>query len=112
MGASIEKVKGKDFILIIALMIIFSIGGATIGLAESTLIFIPICVMLSKALGYDAIVGMAIVNVGAVCGFAAGWMNIFTVGVAQGIAELPLFSGMGMRIFTHAVVLAIAFFNI
>ncbi len=108
LGASIEKVKGKDVILIITLMIVFSIGGATIGLAESTLIFIPICVMLAKALGYDAIVGMAIVNIGAVCGFAAGWMNIFTVGVAQGIAELPLFSGMGMRIFSHVVVLTIA----
>ena len=89
-------------------MAIFSLGGATFGLAESTLIFIPICVMLAKALGYDAIVGMAIVNIGAVCGFAGGWMNIFTVGVAQGIAELPLFSGMGYRIFTHAVVLIIA----
>ena len=108
LGASIEKVKGKDAILIIALMIIFSLGGATFGLAESTLIFIPIGVMLARALGYDAIVGMAIVNIGAVCGFAGGWMNVFTVGVAQGIAELPLFSGMGYRILTHAVVLTIA----
>ena len=108
LGASIEKVKGRDSILIIFLMTIFSLGGATFGLAESTLIFIPICVMLTRALGYDAIVGMAIINIGAVCGFAAGWMNIFTVGVAQGIAELPLFSGMGFRILTHVVVLTIA----
>lgn len=108
LNASIEKVKGKDAVLIIFLMVIFSLGGATFGLAESTLIFIPICVMLARALGYDAIVGMAIVNIGAVCGFAAGWMNIFTVGVAQGIAEVPLFSGMGYRILTHVVVLAIA----
>lgn len=107
-GASINKVKGKDYLLIIFLMLVFSVGGATFGMAESTLIFIPICVMLAKALGYDAIVGMAIVNVGAVCGFAAGWMNIFTVGVAQGIAELPLFSGMGYRIITHVVVLALS----
>ena len=108
LGASIEKVKGKDAVLIIFLMAIFSLGGSTFGLAESTLIFIPICVMLARALGYDAIVGMAIVNIGAVCGFAAGWMNIFTVGVALGIAEIPLFSGMGYRILTHVVVLAIA----
>lgn len=107
-GAAINKVKGKDYILIIFLMAVFSLGGATFGLAESTLIFIPICVMLAKALGYDAIVGMAIVNIGAVCGFAAGWMNIFTVGVAQGIAELPLFSGTGYRVITHVVVLAIS----
>lgn len=108
LGASIKFLKGKDKILIIALMIIFSLGGATFGFAESTLIFIPIGVMLARALGYDAIVGMAIVNIGAVCGFAGGWMNIFTVGVAQGIAGLPLFSGMGYRILAHAVVLVIS----
>lgn len=108
LGASIERMRGKDKLLIIALMAIFSLGGATFGLAESTLIFIPIGVMLARALGYDAIVGMAIVSIGAVCGFAGGWMNIFTVGVAQGIAELPLFSGMGYRIFAHVVVLTIA----
>lgn len=106
-GASINKVKGKDAILIIFLMTVFSVGGATFGMAESTLIFIPICVMLAKALDYDAIVGMAIINIGAVTGFAGGWMNIFTVGVAQGIAEVPLFSGMGYRILTNIIVLAI-----
>ena len=108
LGASIKFMKGKDKILIVGLMAIFSLGGATFGLAESTLIFIPIGVMLARALGYDAIVGMSIVSIGAVCGFAGGWMNVFTVGVAQGIAGLPLFSGMGYRIFAHVVVLIIA----
>ncbi|MBQ6088576.1 MAG: YfcC family protein [Firmicutes bacterium] len=107
-GHSISKVKGKDAILIIFLMAIFSLGGATFAMAESTLLFIPICVMLSKALGYDNVVGMAIINIGAVCGFAAGWMNVFTVGVAQGIAELDLFSGMGYRIICHVVILTIS----
>lgn len=108
LGASIEKMRNKTALLIILLMAIFSLGGATFALAESTLIFIPICVLLAKRLGYDSVVGMAIVNVGAVCGFAAGWMNMYTVGVAQGIAGLPLFSGMGYRIVTHVVVLLIA----
>lgn len=108
LNASIKAMKDKDKLLIAGLMIVFSLGGATFGMAESTLIFIPVGVMLAKALGYDAIVGMAIVNLGATCGFAAGWMNIFTVGVAQGIAQLPLFSGMGYRLFTHVIVLGIA----
>ena len=108
LGASIKKMKGMDKFLLIGIMAIFSLGGATFGLAESTLIFIPIGVMLARALGYDAIVGMAIVSIGAVCGFAGGWMNIFTVGVAQGIAELPLFSGMGYRILSHIVFLIIS----
>jgi len=108
LGASVNAFRKRDMLLIIGLMVIFSLGGATFALAESTLIFIPMCVMLAKALGYDEIVGMAIVNIGACIGFAAGWMNMYTVGVAQGIAGLPLFSGMGYRIICHVVLLAIA----
>lgn len=112
LGASIAKLRGKDKILIFGIMAIFSLGGATFGMAESTLIFIPIGVLVARALGYDAIVGMAIIVIGAVCGFSGGWMNIFTVGVAQGIAGLPLFSGMGFRIIGHAVLLIISFIYI
>lgn len=108
LGASINAFKKRSVLLIGGLMTIFSLGGATFALAESTLIFLPMCVMLTKAMGYDAVVGMAVINVGAVIGFAGGWMNMYTVGVAQGIAGLELFSGMGYRIICHAVLLVIA----
>lgn len=107
LNASIDLMKGKDKLLLAGLMAIFSLGGATFGMAESTLIFIPIGVMLAQALGYDKLVGMAVVNLGASIGFASGWMNIYTVGVAQGIAEVPLFSGMGFRIISHVILLSI-----
>jgi len=110
LGAAIKKVNGKDTILIVFLMTIFSIGGATFGMAESTLVFVPILVVMARKMGYDAITGMAIVNLGACCGFAGGWMNMFTVGVAQGICELEIFSGMGFRLIVHAMVLVIAIF--
>jgi len=110
LGAAIKKVQGKDSLLIIFLMFIFSIGGATFGMAESTLVFVPILVVMARKMGYDAITGMAIVNLGACCGFAGGWMNMFTVGVAQGIAELEIFSGMGFRLIVHAAVLVVAIF--
>ena len=48
-------------------------------------------------LGFDSVVGTAMVIVGSYAGFTAAFMNPFTVGVAQDIAELPLFSGMGFR---------------
>lgn len=110
LGAAIKKVNGKDSLLIIFLMFIFSIGGATFGMAESTLVFVPILVVMARKMGYDAITGMAIVNLGACCGFAGGWMNMFTVGVAQGICELEIFSGMGFRLIVHAMVLVVAIF--
>lgn len=93
-------------------MTVFSLGGATFAMAESTLIFLPMCVMLTKAMGYDAVVGMAVINIGAVIGFTGGWMNMYTVGVAQGIAGLELFSGMGYRILCHVVLLIIAIFYV
>lgn len=100
--AGITKValslKGKEKMLIPLIVIIFSIGGGTIGMAEEAIVFVPIGIALARALGYDAIVGLAMVSLGAAAGFTSGFMNPFTVGVAQGIAELPLFSGIVLRL--------------
>ncbi|MEL7648179.1 MAG: YfcC family protein [Sedimentibacter sp.] len=100
--AGISKValglKGKEKLLIPIIVFIFSIGGATIGMAEEAIVFVPIGIALSRALGYDAIVGMSIVSLGAAVGFTSGFMNPFTVGVAQSIAELPMFSGIALRL--------------
>lgn len=100
--AGISKValslKGKEMLMIPIIVFIFSIGGGTIGMSEEAIVFVPIGIALARALGYDAVVGMAIVTMGAAAGFTSGFMNPFTVGVAQGIAEVPLFSGIEMRL--------------
>ncbi|MCC4721610.1 YfcC family protein [Salinicoccus sp. RF5] len=112
--AGINKVvsllKNREIILIPLTMLIFSLGGATFGMAESTLIFIPMGIMLARSLGMDAMTGMAMVALGAAAGFAGGFMNIFTVGVAQEVAGLPLFSGMFYRIIIQVVFVIIAAF--
>lgn len=113
--AGISKIavslKGKEKLLIPLIVFIFSIGGGTIGMAEEAIVFVPIGIALSRALGYDAIVGMAIVSLGAAVGFTSGFMNPFTVGVAQGIAEIPLFTGIGLRliIWVASLILVIAY---
>ena len=50
-------------------------------------------------MGYDPIVGISIIMLGGAVGFSTGAMNLATTGTAQGIAELPVFSGMGYRLF-------------
>ncbi len=90
------------------LMTVFSLGGATFGMSEEVLAFIPVFLVFARAMGYDAIVGAAIPFVGAGVGFASAFLNPFTVGIAQGIAELPLFSGIGYRIIAWAVCTAVA----
>lgn len=99
---------GKETLLIPVIMIAFAFAGSVIGMAEETLPFIPIMVSLCIALGFDSMTGTAIVLMGAGAGFAGAFMNPFTVGVAQGIAELPLFSGMGFRIVVFVVMVGIA----
>lgn len=96
--------KNSKWLLPITI-IIFSIAGGTIGIAEESIVFIPIFIALCKGLGYDTMVGLAIVSVGARVGFTAGLMNPFTVGVAQGIAELPLYSGLAYRILWYLIIL-------
>ncbi|MDI6600903.1 MAG: YfcC family protein [Thermoanaerobacteraceae bacterium] len=104
----VNSVKGKEGLLIPIVMLLFSLGGATFGMAEETIVFIPIIVALSRMAGFDALTGLAMVSIGATAGFTGGFMNPFTVGVAQGIAELPLFSGIGLRIAAWAIFLGTA----
>lgn len=89
----------------------FSLGGATFGMSEEAIPFILIFVPLALALGYDSIIGVSIPFVGSQVGFAAAFLNPFNVGVAQGIAGLDLFSGMGYRMIVWfiATTITIAF---
>lgn len=84
-------------LLIPLFMVLFSLGGAVFGMAEETIPFILIFVPLALVLGYDSLTGAAIPLLGSGAGFAAAFLNPFTVGVAQGIAQVPLFSGFGFR---------------
>jgi uncharacterized ion transporter superfamily protein YfcC len=94
--------KALRVLFIPLVMIIFSLGGAIWGMCEETMPFILIFVPLSLSLGYDTIVGVALPFLGAASGFAGAFFNPFTVGIAQGIAGLPLYSGLGYRLMVWA----------
>ena len=106
-GRVTKVMSGRERLIIPIVMIAFSAGGAVFGMAEETLPFIPIMVTLSIALGFDSITGTAMVLAGAGAGFSGAFMNPFTVGVAQGIAELPLFSGMTYRIVCYVLMVSL-----
>ncbi len=90
------------------LILMFSIGGATFGMNEEIIPFVLIIVPICLALGYDSIVGVAIPLVGAHVGFASAFLNPFNVGIAQGIADVPLFSGIGYRLISWAISTSVA----
>lgn len=97
-----KKPALKRFIIPI-IMIFFSLGGATFGMSEETLVFVMITIPLAISLKYDPIVGVSMAFVGAGLGFAGAFLNPFTIGIAQGIADIPLFSGQGYRFIVWAV---------
>lgn len=99
----INKLRGKDTILLAFVTIIFTLFGAIFGFAEETIPFIPLGISMALALGYDRLVGFDIVRTAAWIGFAGAFLNPFSIGVAQSIAELPLFSGLGYRIICYVI---------
>ncbi|MEY1640385.1 YfcC family protein [Tenuifilum osseticum] len=107
--------RGKDnprlnSIIVPIVMVFFSLAGATFGMSESTLVFVMITIPLAIALGYDSIVGISMSFMAAGVGFAAAITNPFNIGVAHGIAELPLFSGWEFRVLIWTVLTSIAIF--
>lgn len=98
LASTSKKLAKKRLLFISVLVLLFSLGGTLIGMGEESLIYIPIVVPFALAMGYDLLTGTAIVMLGMCAGFTTAVMNPFTVGVAQGIAELPMFSGMTLRI--------------
>jgi uncharacterized ion transporter superfamily protein YfcC len=81
-----------------ASMLVFALGGGLFGMCEETMPFVLIFIPLALSLGYDSLVGTAIPFLGAAAGFAGSVFNPFTVGIAQHIAELPVYSGYEYRI--------------
>ncbi len=95
---------GVNNIILTTIMFIFSLFGAIFGMSEETIAFTIIFVPLAISMGYDSIVGVSLCFVAAALGFAGAFLNPFTVGIAQGLSNLPLFSGIEYRIFMWATI--------
>ena len=103
----VRRHPALEALFIPVLMTVFSLAGAVFGMAEELIPFIVIFIALSRALGYDSIVGVSIPFLGAAAGFACAFFNPFTVGVAQGIAGVPIYSGLVYRVGAWVVATAV-----
>jgi uncharacterized ion transporter superfamily protein YfcC len=100
---------GADNIIFILIMLMFSIFGAVFGMSEETIAFVIIFVPLAISMGYDSIVGVSLCFVAAALGFAGAILNPFTIGIAQGLSNLPLFSGIEYRMFCWVIINLVGF---
>jgi len=92
------KKIGVNNLILIGIMFIFSVFGAVFGMSEETIAFTVIFVPLAVSMGYDSIVGVSLCFVAAALGFAGAFLNPFTVGIAQGLSDIQLFSGIEYRV--------------
>ena len=97
-------------VLVFLVMAFMSIGGAAGVFANPVVALIPIGIILATNLGYDSFTGFLLVYMGAYSGFNVGWANASTIGTAQPIAELPIFSGFGVRVVLNIINFAICYF--
>lgn len=104
-----EKLGEKSSkLVLVGIMVFFLFIGAFPSMLEGTIPFAAVIVPIVLALGYDVITGVAVVFVADIVGWAAGPANFYTVGNAQNIGGLPLFSGFGYRMVALIVLGAIA----
>lgn len=89
---------GVENIIIALVMTMFSIFGAVFGMSEETIAFVVIFIPLAISMGFDSLTGLCMCYMAAHIGFAGAILNPFTIGIAQGIAELPIFSGLEYRL--------------
>jgi uncharacterized ion transporter superfamily protein YfcC len=89
---------GVNNLVITLIIVIFSLFGAIFGMSEETIAFIIIFVPLAISMGYDSITGVLMCYVAAHVGFGGAMFNPFTIGIAQGLSGLPIFSGLEYRV--------------
>jgi uncharacterized ion transporter superfamily protein YfcC len=107
-GRVTNRFRERGLLLIVILMVIFSVGGTTYGMAEETLGFYVIILPVIVALGYDRLVGVGIIMVGAGVGTLASTVNPFATGVASDAAGVALGDGIGLRLIMYVVMVVIA----
>lgn len=106
---------GINNVVMTLIIILFSLFGSVFGMSEETLAFIIIIVPLAISMGYDSLTGICLVYVASHIGFAGSVLNPFTIGIAQGLSNLPLFSGFEYRlvcwvILTTAFIVCVLFY--
>lgn len=96
-GSLVDKLKDKSIFLIPVLIFAFSLGGATYGMYEDAVPFILVLAPLMLTLNFDSMLSVMVVQFGVLIGSSACFLNPFAVGVGQALAQVPMTSGIGVR---------------
>lgn len=103
----VERLRGRERLLIPILMIVFALGGTTYGMAEESLAFYALILSVMVAAGYDRLVAAALLLLGCGIGVLGSTINPFSTGIASGFAGTTIVDGLIGRIVILVVGLAI-----
>lgn len=98
-----RRFSSKSLVVIPVLMFLFSIICSLIGTQELSLVYIPVILPLMIALGFDSVTAVAVALIATTAGFTTGILNPINTGLGQKLAEIPVYSGMGLRITAFAL---------
>lgn len=104
----VRAMKGKEFLMIPVCMIVFGMGSAFCANFEEFLAFVPLVLACCLTMGFDSLTAVGIIFCAAASGYGGAITNAFTTGIAQSIAGLPMFSGMGLRIAVFVTLLSVS----
>ncbi len=108
MSNVVRAMRGKELLMIPVCMVVFGCGSAFCANFEEFLAFVPLVLACCLTMGFDSLTAVGIIFCAAASGYAGAVTNAFTTGVAQSIAGLPMFSGMGLRVAVFVVLLAVS----
>ena len=83
-------------------------GSAFCANFEEFLAFVPLVLACCLTMGFDSLTAVGIIFCAAASGYGGAITNAFTTGIAQSIAGLPMFSGMGLRIAVFVTLLSVS----
>ena len=96
--------------LLLALVTLFFMGiGSLLGIFEETIPLVPVAIALAASFGWDIYVGLGMSILATGFGFSAAIANPFSIGTAQRLSGVALFSGAGFRVLVFVSVFVLYF---
>lgn len=100
----------RKYLLLAVVVLFFMLFGALLGIFEEFIILVPVMIALAYLLGWDAMTGLGMSLLAVAFGFSAALANPFTIGIAQRLAGLPVYSGLGLRAIVFVIIYGLLIF--
>lgn len=103
LGTLARLVGTRVQLMIPVVMLTIGVLSSTMGIFEELYGLFPVFVGIAVGLGYDSVVGGAMVCLGVIIGYACGTFNPYTIVIAQDVSGVPPYSGLGFRVVVFIV---------